>query len=129
VLSMDASILNIEEGKAVTLSMVSTQTAHSNSSAQQSPGDFSVPVNVLVRQRSYFKVLQDMQVTRKMFQIKQLNPGERTHTFQDILRLRRGFGATDARDMIFGHLGIAADSARELGISANYDISTAQLFY
>jgi hypothetical protein len=73
-------------------------------------------------------VLQVMQATRKRFQIKQLNPRERAYTFLDILLARRGFGVTDARDMIFGHLGIAADSAKDLGISVDYDISAVQGF-
>jgi hypothetical protein len=129
VLSMDASIHDIEEGQAVTSSMVSiSQTAHGNSGVQQSSGQSSAWVDVPVRQMSYFKVLQDMQATRKTFRIKQLNPEWDTHTLLDILLARRGFGATDARDMIFGHLGIAADSAKELGISADYDISAVQLF-
>jgi hypothetical protein len=129
VLSMDALIHDIQEGQAVTLSMVSNpQTTHSNSSVQQSSGHYYVPVDVPVQQRSYFKVLQDMQTTRKRFQIKQLNPRERAYTFLDILLARRGFGVTDARDMIFGHLGIAADSAKDLGISVDYDISAVQGF-
>jgi hypothetical protein len=127
--SIDASILDVEKGQAVTLSMASvSQSAHSKSSVQQSSGDSTVPVDVPIRRRDNFKVLQDMQATRKMFRIKQLNPKGDTHTLLDILLARRGFGTTDARDMIFGHLGIAADSAKELGVSADYDISAVQLF-
>ena len=124
---MGASVL--EESQTAQSSMVSvSQSALSNSGAQQSSGGPSLPVDAHGRQRDYFKVLQDMQEIRKKFQIKQLKPEETIHTFQDILRLRRGFGATDARDMIFDHLGIAADSAKEMEISADYDISDAELF-
>jgi hypothetical protein len=50
VLSMDAAIHDIQEGQAVTLSMVSnSQTTHSNSSVQQSSGHYSVTVDVSVQ--------------------------------------------------------------------------------
>lgn len=103
------------------------QSPQSNSGTQQAQGRSSLPPYVH-REKDYYKVLEDMQATRKKFQLRTLDPKIKVTSLPEIIRSRRGFGATDARDMVFGHFGIAADSARDLRISINYDMSVAQIF-
>jgi hypothetical protein len=46
-----------------------------------------------------------------------------------LLSLRRGLGVSDARDMIYAHLGIASDSlSGQLGLKVDYHKNCAELF-
>ena len=53
--------------------------------------------------------LEDMDIARREFQNYVIGHGE-GNSLLALLTLRRGLGVTDARDMIYAHLGIATDN-------------------
>jgi hypothetical protein len=72
--------------------------------------------------------LEDMHSARHKFQ-DYIGGNSTGNTLLSILALRRGSGVSDARDMIYAHLGIASDSiSGNLGFKVDYSKGCAELF-
>ncbi|KAH8794240.1 heterokaryon incompatibility protein-domain-containing protein, partial [Hyaloscypha sp. PMI_1271] len=75
--------------------------------------------------------LHDMQTRRHAFHYTTKNNGDNVHhnSLLDLLSLRRGLGASDMRDLIFAHLGLAADYRQDpKALSVDYTLSCTQVF-
>jgi hypothetical protein len=75
--------------------------------------------------------LHDMQTRRHAFHYTTKNNGDNVHhnSLLDLLSLRRGLGASDMRDLVFAHLGLAADYRQDpKELSVDYTLSCPQVF-
>ena len=67
------------------------------------------------------KILQDMQHTRRKYHAAKLDKSIAHPGLIEILQSRRGFAASDPRDRVFAHLGIAAPLPQSLDYKVNVD--------
>jgi hypothetical protein len=77
------------------------------------------------------RVLQDMQDIRRKFQSAKSASLISPCALIDILQARRGFRASDPRDRVFAHLGIAAplqNKATKYNVQVNYNQSVSEIY-
>ncbi len=77
------------------------------------------------------RFLQDMQDIRRKFQAAKSASLISPCASIDILQARRGFGASDPRDRVFAHLGIAArlqNKTTEYNVQVDYKKSVSEIY-
>ncbi|KAE8448809.1 hypothetical protein EG329_008811 [Mollisiaceae sp. DMI_Dod_QoI] len=82
-------------------------------------------------QPNILRTLHEMQTRRCEFHytIKHIKNGNNYNSLLDLLSLRRGLGVSDARDLVFAHLGLAVDYRQDpKALSVDYTLSCAQIF-
>jgi hypothetical protein len=75
--------------------------------------------------------LRDMQTRRHAFHYPTKHNEDKIHhnSLLDLLSLRRGLGASDMRDLVFAHLGLAADYRQDpKALGVDYSLSCTQVF-
>jgi hypothetical protein len=75
--------------------------------------------------------LHDMQTRRHAFHYSTKHNEDNIdhNSLLDLLSLRRGLGASDMRDLVFAHLGLAADYRQDpKALSVDYTLSCTQVF-
>jgi hypothetical protein len=106
-------------------SAIGKQFVHSTS---HTPGPISIDETPELQ---LLQPLQEMQASRHRFHYttKSDDYNGSENSLLDLLSLRRGLGASDARDLVFAHLGVASDYRKDpKTFSVNYKLSIPQVF-
>ncbi|KAH7382773.1 heterokaryon incompatibility protein-domain-containing protein [Cadophora sp. MPI-SDFR-AT-0126] len=115
-----------------------TSVAHtitSQATRAMSPPGYSTPSWVLGKGphnganfRDPCKILMEMRRIRRKYQAGYFNDNIKRPTLWESLLSRRGFGATDSRDLIFAHLGISEVSSMGEGLEVDYGKSVFEIY-